>query len=117
MPVLLRIYPAIFVWLELKGRTLSPKQPSLQLMYKDEMIFHPVGLSDLDPPIQVSPVLFLETSIFYCKIIFIIINKIIINSSPFGFIMAASSRPRSKWTWSHLKRSKDGILVILVLSV
>lgn len=54
---LLRVYPNVFVWLDLKGRTLDTNQPILQLMHKSFMTFHPVALSDLDPPVQVnSPV-------------------------------------------------------------
>ena len=53
MPVLLRIYPAIFVWIDLEGVCLGPMQPGFQLMYPKEMVFHPISLNDIDPPIQV----------------------------------------------------------------
>lgn len=51
--VLLRVFPAIFIWLELRGRTLDVNQPHLQLMNKRQMKLHPISLSDIDPPVQV----------------------------------------------------------------
>ncbi|CAL8100937.1 unnamed protein product [Orchesella dallaii] len=50
--VLLRIFPAIFVWIDLTGRTLDVHQPHIQLMNKKHMSLHPVCLSDMDPPVQ-----------------------------------------------------------------
>lgn len=51
---LLRVYPNVFVWLDLKARTLDTNQPILQFMHRSYMTFHPVALSDLDPPVQVN---------------------------------------------------------------
>lgn len=51
--VLLRIFPAIYIWLDLRGRTLDEHQSYIQLMNKDQMNLHPIALSDIDPPIQV----------------------------------------------------------------
>lgn len=53
MTVLLRIYPAIFIWIDLSGRTLDLDQPYLQPMYKHHLTLHPVSAADLDPPVQV----------------------------------------------------------------
>ena len=50
--VLFRVYPGIFLWLELKGMTLPLNYAFVQHMHKEEMMLHPVTLADIDPPIQ-----------------------------------------------------------------
>lgn len=52
--VLLRIFPGIFVWLDLFGKTLDEHEPFLQMSNQKQMVLHPVLLSDMDPPIQVN---------------------------------------------------------------
>jgi hypothetical protein len=51
--VLLRVYPCIFVWIDLIGKTLESYQPNLELMHGQFIDLHPVSVSDLDPPLQV----------------------------------------------------------------
>lgn len=53
MSVLLRVYPSIFIWLELTSQTLDVDEPYIQLMEHKVMLFKPMSVSDLDPPMQV----------------------------------------------------------------
>jgi len=52
--VLLRIYPDIFIWIDLLARTISNDQPAIQFMNDKKFNLHPISISNMDPPTQVS---------------------------------------------------------------